>query len=208
VWAALIILILGVIFGGVMTPTEASALGAFLSIIVAAGYGKFSYTALKASALSAVRVTAMVGFVMIGARLLAFLVQNAGLTDSFVKFMLSLEIGKYGTISILMVVYLILGCFFDASAMLLLTTPFVMPIITSLRLDPIWWGVVYVILAEISFVTPPFGLNLFSIHGVLPQYPITTIAKGTLPFLIPMFVTIWLLVLFPQLALWLPNVLY
>jgi C4-dicarboxylate transporter DctM subunit len=145
---------------------------------------------------------------MIGARLLAFVVQNAGLTDSFVKFMLSLEIGKYGTLAILMIVYLILGCFFDAAAMLLLTTPFVMPIIIGLRLDPIWWGVVYVILAEVSFVTPPFGLNLFSIHGVLPQYSIITIAKGTLPFLIPLFVTIWLLIFFPQLALWLPEFLY
>jgi tripartite ATP-independent transporter DctM subunit len=207
-WMGLIVLVLGVIFGGVMTPTEASAMGAFLSILMAVAYRKFSFEALKTSALNAVRVASMVGFVMIGARLLAFVVQNAGLTDSFVKFMLSLEIGKYGTLTLLMIMYLILGCFFDAAAMLLLTTPFVMPIILGLHLDPIWWGVVYVILAEVSFVTPPFGLNLFSIHGVLPQYSIITIAKGTLPFLIPLFITIWLLILFPQLALWLPELLY
>lgn len=207
-WLAIIAFVLGVIFGGVMTPTEASAMGAFLSIIVAVAYRKFTFQALREAMLSAIKVTAMVGFVMIGARLLAFVAQNAGLTDSFAQFMLNLELGKYGTLTMLMLMYLVLGCFFDASAMLLLTMPFVMPIIMGLRLDPIWWGVVYVILAEVSFVTPPFGLNLFTIHGVLPKYPITTIAAGTVPFLIPMLLTIWILILFPQLALWLPNLLY
>lgn len=207
-WLLIIALILGVIFGGVMTATEASAMGAFLSVVVAMAYRKLNYSIVKDCMLSAVRVTAMVGFIMITARMLSFVVQEGGLTDSFARFLMGLHLGKYGTLTFFIIMYLILGCFFDAAAMLLLTMPFVTPVMQSLRLDPIWWGVVYVILAEIGMVTPPFGLNLFTIHGVLPKYSIMTIAAGSLPFLIPMLLMIWILIFFPDLALWLPRFLY
>jgi TRAP-type C4-dicarboxylate transport system permease large subunit len=98
--------------------------------------------------------------------------------------------------------------FLDSASMMLLTMPFVMPIILSFGFSPIWWGVTYVILAEIGLVTPPFGLNLFTIHGVLPKYSILTIAAGALPFIIPMLIMIGVLIAFPDLALWLPGILY
>ncbi len=207
-WIGIIFLVLGVIFGGIMTPTEASALGAFLGIAVALGYRQMSYKALKASFFTAIRVTAMVGFVLFAARLLSFVFQAAGLTESFSSFMLNLPFGKYGTLAIICIMYLILGMFLDAASMMLLTMPFVMPIIASFGFSPIWWGVTYVILAEIGLVTPPFGLNLFTIHGVLPKYSILTIAAGALPFLIPMLLMIVILIAFPELALWLPGILY
>jgi tripartite ATP-independent transporter DctM subunit len=207
-WIGIIILVLGVIFGGIMTPTEASALGAFLGILVALGYRQMSYKALKDSFLTAIRVTAMVGFVLFAARLLSFVFQAAGLTEAFSSFMLNLPFGKYGTLAIICVMYLILGMFLDAASMMLLTMPFVMPIILSFGFSPIWWGVTYVILAEIGLVTPPFGLNLFTIHGVLPKYSILTIAAGALPFLIPMVIMIGTLIVLPDLALWLPGLLY
>jgi tripartite ATP-independent transporter DctM subunit len=207
-WMGIILLVLGVIFGGVMTPTEASALGAFLGIVIAAAYRRLSYGAVKKSFLSAIRVTAMIGFVLFAARLLSFVFQASGLTETFSEFMLNLPFGKYGTLAILCLMYLIMGMFVDAASMMLLTMPFVMPIILSFGLSPIWWGVTYVILAEIGLVTPPFGLNLFTIHGVLPRYSILTIAQGTLPFLIPMVLMIIILISFPDLALWLPGILY
>ncbi len=207
-WIGIISLVLGVIFGGLMTPTEASALGAFLGIAVALGYRQMSYKALKDSFLTAIKVTAMVGFVLFAARLLSFVFQAAGLTESFAAFMLNLPFGKYGTLAIICIMYLILGMFLDAASMMLLTMPFVMPIITSFGFSPIWWGVTYVILAEIGLVTPPFGLNLFTIHGVLPKYSILTIAAGALPFLIPMVLMIVIMIAFPELALWLPGILY
>jgi TRAP-type C4-dicarboxylate transport system permease large subunit len=92
--------------------------------------------------------------------------------------------------------------------MLVLTIPFVAPIIKNLGFDYIWFGVLYVVLAEIGLVTPPFGLNLFVLKGVVPEYEITTIFAGTIPFLIPTCILIVLLILFPDLVLWLPNLLY
>ncbi len=207
-WIGIIVLVLGVIFGGIMTPTEASALGAFLGIAVALGYRQMSYKALKASFLTAVKVSAMIGFVLFAARLLGFVFQASGLTETFSSFILNLPFGKYGTLAVISVMYLVLGMFFDALSMMLLTLPFVMPIISAFGFHPIWWGVTYVVLAEIGFVTPPFGLNLFTIHSVLPKYSILTIAAGALPFLIPTLLMVMILIAFPNLALWLPSVLY
>ena len=207
-WIGLIALVLGVIFGGVMTPTEASALGAFLSIVIALGYRQMSYQALKASFLSAAKITAMIGFVIITARLLTFVFQAAGLTEAFSSFIIGLPLGKYGTLAIICVMYIILGMFLDSISMMLLTLPFIMPIMDAFGLHPVWWGVVYVILTEIGLVTPPFGLNLFTLHGVIPKYSILTVARGALPFLFAMLVVIVMLIALPDLALWLPGILY
>jgi len=150
----------------------------------------------------------MIGFILITGKLLGFVMNAAGLTQSFSAFMIDLPFGKYGIFAIICIMYIVLGMFFDAIAMLILTIPFVMPVMTELGFDPFWWGVVYVILVEIGLVTPPFGLNLFTIQGVLPRYSLLTIAYGALPFLIPMCLMIVILVLFPELATWLPSVLY
>ncbi len=123
------------------------------------------------------------------------------------EYVIDLGLGKYGTLILFYAMYIILGCFFDAWSMLFLTFPLVMPIITSLGIDPIWWGIVYVLAAEQALVTPPFGLSLFIIHNVVPQHPIGTIVRGSLPFLIPVYINIALLMAFPQLALWLPSLL-
>jgi len=207
-WLGVIVLVLGVILGGLMTATEAAALGAFLSIIMPMAYRRFSFAALKASFLTAVKVTSMIGFVMVTAKLMAFVFQAGGLTEAFSSVMLDLPFGKYGTLIIICVVFVILGMFFDAVSMLLLTMPFVMPILYNFGFHPIWWGVVFVLLAEVGVITPPFGLNLFTIHGVVPRYSLVTIAAGSLPFLIPLFLMIGLLIIFPQLALWLPGILF
>ncbi len=98
--------------------------------------------------------------------------------------------------------------FFDSASMLLLTMPLVIPIMDAFGLNPIWWGVVYVIIAEVGQVTPPFGSILFAIHSVLPQYSILTVSLSTLPFMIAMFIILTLLIAFPDIALWLPSVLY
>ena len=109
---------------------------------------------------------------------------------------------------ILYVMYIFLGMFFDSMSMLLLTFPFVSPLIESLGFDLIWFGVVYVVLTEVGLVTPPFGLNLFVLHGVVPQHGVMSIVRGVLPFLGALFLTIALLTAFHDLALWLPGLLY
>jgi tripartite ATP-independent transporter DctM subunit len=205
---AVISLVLGTIFGGIMTPTEASALGALLSILLALIYRQMSFRALKDSMWTAVVITSMIAFVLFTARMLGQVFQYIGLTEAFSAYMIGLPLGKYAVFTVICVMYLFLGCFFDALSMLVLTLPFVTPIIKDLGFDFIWFGVVYVVIAEIGLVTPPFGLNLFVLKGVVPNYEITTIFRGTLPFLVSTVILIVLMVLFPELVLWLPSFLY
>jgi tripartite ATP-independent transporter DctM subunit len=204
----IIALVLGTIFTGVMTPTESAALGAFLAIVLALIYRQMSFRALKESMLTAVNITAMIAFVLFAARMLGQVFQYTGLTEVVAEFMIGLSLGKYSIYFIVCILYIILGCFFDSFSMLVLTLPFITPILKNQGFDLVWFGVAYVVLAEIGLVTPPFGLGLFVLKGVVPKYEITYIFAGTLPFLIPVCVLLILLVVFPELVLWLPNYLY
>ena len=191
-----------------MTPTESASLGAFLALVLSLLYRKLTFRGFKDSMWTAVTITSMIAFVLFTARMLGQVFQYIGLTEAFSAFMTGLPLGKYTLFAILCVMYLVLGCFFDALSMLVLTLPFVAPVIKNLGFDFIWFGIVYVVLAEIGLVTPPYGLNLFVLKGVVPKYEITTIFMGTLPFLIPTLILVVLLILFPELVLWLPNLLY
>ena len=207
-WLVVIVIVLGSIFGGLMTPTEASGLGAVLSLAIAAYYRTLSYRMVRNAVLSAVKVTAMIGFIIFAARLLSFVFQDLGATARLSSAVLGLEFGRYGTMLAIVILYLVLGMFFDSLAMMLLTQSFVMPIVLKLGYDPIAWGVIFVLLAEIGLVTPPFGLNLFTIHGVLPRFSVMYIARGSLPFMGVMLLMVWLLIAFQDVALWLPRLLY
>ena len=203
-----IILVLGTTFTGIMTPTESASLGAFLSIVLALLFRQMTYRALKESMLSAVNISAMIAFVLFTARMLGQVFQYIGLTELTAAYMTQLDLDRYAVLAIICILYLVLGCFFDSLSMLVLTLPFVAPIIKNLGFDFIWFGVLYVVLTEIGLVTPPFGLNLFVLKGVVPKYEITYIFEGTAPFLIPTFILLVLMVLFPELVLWFPNFLY
>ena len=207
-WLVVIVIVMGSIFGGLMTPTEASGLGAVLSLGIAGYYGSLSYRMVRDAMLAAVRVTAMIGFIILAARLLSFVFQDLGATAKLSGAVLGLELGKYCTMAAIVVLYLILGMFFDSLAMMLLTLSFVMPIVLKLGYDPLAWGVIFVLLAEIGLVTPPFGLNLFTIHGVLPRFSVLYIARGSLPFLAVMLAMVWILIVYQEVALWLPRLLY
>jgi tripartite ATP-independent transporter DctM subunit len=185
-WIGTIAVVLGVIFGGIMTPTEAASLGAFLSLVLAAGYRRLNFSVIKASFLGAAKVTAMIGLIIAMAQVLSHVFLSTGIY----------------------IMYLILGCFFDSISMMVLTLPFIAPVISDLGFSLLWFGVTYVLLAEVGLVTPPFGLNLFVLRGVVPKYSILTVARGALPFLIPTLLMVILLTVFPELALWLPAVLY
>jgi TRAP-type C4-dicarboxylate transport system permease large subunit len=171
-------------------------------------YGALSYRMERNAMLAAVKLTAMIAFIIFAARLLSFVFQDLGATAKISGAVLDLGLGRYGTMVCIVVLYLVLGMFFDSLAMMLLTLSFVMPVVLKLGYDPVWWGVTFVLLAEIGLVTPPFGLNLFTMHGVLPQFSILRIARSVLPFLAVMILMVAILIAFPQLALWLPRLLY
>ncbi len=207
-FAVVITLVLGTTFSGIMTPTESASLGALLSLILAFLYRQMTWPAFKDSMLTAVNISAMIAFVLFTARMLGQVFQYIGLTEAIAQFMVALPLGKYSILAIICILYLVLGCFFDSLSMLVLTLPFVAPIMKNLGFDFIWFGVVYVVLAEIGLVTPPFGLNLFVLKGTVPRYEITYIFAGTIPFLIPTAILLILMILFPGLVLWLPNLIY
>jgi len=206
-FAALIVGVLGSIFGGLMTPTEAAALGAFLSLLLTLGYRKLTFKILVNSLLETVKVTSFSLFIMAMASLISHVFNAAGIIPLVKDFVIALPIGKYGILALFFVMYFFMGMFFDSWSMLFLTFPFVMPIMTSLGFNLTWWGVVYVLAGGQAAITPPFGLSLFVLHSVVPWHPIGTIVRGALPFLIPIYLSIFILILFPQIALWLPSML-
>ncbi|MBI4186858.1 MAG: TRAP transporter large permease subunit [Chloroflexi bacterium] len=204
-FVVIIIAVLGTIFGGIMTPTEAAALGALLSLLLGVAYRRFNMAMLTKCLFDAVKVTSFALFILAMATVFTHVLNILGVFPRLTELVLGLGIGKYGILALFLVLYLVMGCFFDAWSMLFLTFPFVMPIITAAGFDPIWWGVIYVMAGEQSLVTPPFGMGLFVLHSVVPQYSIGTIVRGSLPFLIPIYVNILLLAAFPQIVLWLPG---
>ena len=206
-FAVVILGVLGAIFGGYMTPTEAGGLGALLSILLTLYYRQLTFKILKQSLLDTVRVTSFSLLIMAMATLIAHVYNSAGIIPMLKDYVLGLGLGKYTILVGFFLMYLIMGMFFDSWSMLFLTFPFVMPIITGVGINPIWWGVIYVMAAEQSTITPPFGLVLFVMKSVVPQHSIGTVVKGALPYLIPIYINIILLILFPQLVLWLPSLL-
>lgn len=207
-WFGTIAMVLGVIFTGLMTPTEAASLGAVISVVLAVAYRRMSLTALKESMWTAVRITAMVAFLIFTAKVLGQVFQHIGLTDLFSSFMLGLPFGKYGILAVIALMYLIAGMFIEDWALLLITIPFILPVVTGLGYSSIWFGVWYVMIGEAGLITPPFGLNLFVLQSVVPKHDVMTIALGAAPFVIPLVTMAALLIVFPDLALWLPRLLY
>ena len=206
-FVAVITGVLGAIFGGFMTPTEAAALGAFLSLALTMAYRRLTLKVIQKSLMETVKVTSFSLFIMAMASLISHVFNSAGIIPMIKEFVISLPFGKYGILLLFFIMYFFMGMFFDSWSMLFLTFPFVMPIINSLDINLIWWGVVYVMAGGQASMTPPFGLSLAVLHGVVPWHPMETIARGALPFLIPIYMNILLLMLFPQLALWLPGLL-
>ena len=206
-FAALIAGVLGSIFGGYMTATETAALGAALSMLLTIYFQTLTFEILKKSLLETVKVTSFSLFIMAMASLISHVFNSAGVIPLIKEYVIGLPIGKNGILVLFFAMYIVMGAFFDSWSMLFLTFPFVMPILTGLGVNPIWWGVVYVMAGEQSTITPPFGLSLFVLHSVVPQHPIGTIVRGSLPFMVAIYINVFLMFMFPGLALWLPSLL-
>jgi tripartite ATP-independent transporter DctM subunit len=206
-FAVLIFGVLGAIFGGIMTPTEAAALGSALAIVLAFLFKRMTLAVLKFSLMETLKVTSFSLFIMAMASVMSHTLNSAGIIPLVKSYVMSLAIGKYGVIILFFMMYLVMGCFFDSWSMLFLTFPFVMPILTELGVNPIWWGVIYVMAGEQSTITPPFGLSLFVLRSVVPQHPMGTTVRGALPFMVPIYLNIILCIVFPQMALWLPSLI-
>ncbi len=206
VWPVLIVFIgmMGGIYAGIFTPTEAGAVGALLVFIIALASRKLTWKGIRTSITETMITTGMIFTILIGA-----LIFSSFIAFSKIPFVLSDILGTlqtpYVVIIVIVVVYLILGCFLDTLAMILLTIPIFYPAVQAVGYDLIWFGVIVVIMMEMGMITPPFGMNVYVIHGVARDISLGTIFRGVIPFIIPMFVCIILLILFPEIAMFLPT---
>jgi len=201
------IIVLGGIFGGFMTPTEAAAVGAFASIVLAIVLRRFTWKILKSSLTSSVETTCMVLFIVVGSSILAAFFSRAGIPQAVSASIVGSGVSKWVVFIYVCLIYFFLGCFIDPVSMLLLTAATVIPIMKELGFDLIWFGIIYVVTAEIGMITPPMGLNLFVIQGISKDN-LSKVVIGSVPFFILMIVSIALFTAFPGLILWLPNIIF
>ena len=206
-WAAIILIlaVLGSIYGGVATPTEAAGIGAFGALVIAIVRRSINLKSMVEAAWRALTVVGFVMFLVVGAMFFSRYLTMTGMTQSLTIWMASLPVLPWVILGGMCVILIFLGCFLDSTAIILITTPLFLPIVTGFGFSPIWYGVILVMNIEIAFVTPPVGMNLYVVSNIARDVPITTILRGSLPFLLLAVLGIALVIAFPELALWLPS---
>ena len=202
------LVVVGSIYAGLATPTEAASLGVVASLALAAFTRSLNIEMLRRAVEGTMRTTAMVMLIILAAIFLNFVLAAIGLTQALSQFVLELGLTPMQTLLAVIAFYLVLGCFMETLSMLLTTTPLIVPIIVSLGFDPVWFGILMMVMLETALITPPIGVNLYVVQGVRGRGSMNDVITGTLPFVATMFVMIALLVLFPGLALWLPELFY
>ena len=207
VWAPLVlfVFVIGGLYGGFFTPTEAGGVGATGAFILGALRGKLDRARTREALLQATRTAAAVFTVLIGALLFGYFLTITQTPQKLTEFLVGLGLGRYGVLALIMLMYLALGCLMDAMAMIILTVPIIFPVITALGFDPIWFGVIIVMTVELGLIHPPVGMNVFVIKSVVKDVSFTTIFKGVLPFVATDIVRLVILIAFPMIALWLPQ---
>jgi tripartite ATP-independent transporter DctM subunit len=205
----LVFLVVGVIFLGIATPTEAAALGAAGSLLVAAVYGTLSYRIIHQALASTLRVSAMVLVILAAAQSFSQILAFTGANRNLAVWITGLEIAPMLTILLMLAIVLVLGGFISGVPLMMITLPVFMPVVASLGFDPIWFLVLFLINIEMAQSTPPFGVLLFVMKGVTPpSTTITQIMRAAVPFLICDAIAIGLIMTFPQFALWLPSIAF
>lgn len=209
VWAPLLIImaVLGTIYFGVATPTEASGVGALSAIIVAMCYRELTWRMAVEIVRSTIVTTAMILLIMVSALLFGYITTRLMIPQKLMLWVSNLEHSKWIIFLLVLLFLLVIGMFLDIVSIILITTPIVLPIVTALGFDPIWFGVVLIITCEMAVITPPVGLNLYVIKGIAPDLPLGAIIRGALPFVAVEAFAILMLILFPAIALWLPSLM-
>jgi C4-dicarboxylate transporter, DctM subunit len=208
-WGTLLLfsLVMGGIYFGFFTPTEAGAVGAFGAFVMAILKKRLTWQTLYDCLLETGRMTAMLIIIFVGAMMFNYFLAVTNLPMEMAQLIVNQNLDRYMVLTAILVVYLLLGCIMDPGSMIILTIPIVYPLILSLGFNPIWFGVIIVMVAEIGTITPPVGLNVFVVKAVAPEVPITRIFRGIFPFWAVDMVRLFILVCIPQISLFLPNVM-
>ena len=207
VWpiALVFIFVLGGIYGGFFTPTEAATMGAAIVAIIAFAAGRMNWRSFFSCVTDSLVTTGSLFLILIGAILFARFLTITQFPQNVADIMVGLQLGTYGTLALIILFYIVLGCFMDSLAIILITVPIFFPTVTQLGFDPIWFGVIVVMVTELGLITPPFGLNVFVIKTEAPDVALKTIYAGVTPFILADLVRLVLLIAFPVIVLFLPN---
>lgn len=206
--SGILIVVVGTLILGIATPTESAGLGVIASVVAAAGYRSLSWQAIKTTLAETAKTSTMILFIIMASTTFSQILAFSGATSGVVTLVTGFGADPLVVLIMMMVVLLILGCFVDQVSMVMITVPLFIPIAHAVGLDPIWLGVIYLITMEMGFLTPPFGLLLFVMKGIAPpEIRMSTVYKAAVPFLaIEMFVLV-LILIFPQIALWMPSLI-
>ena len=209
VWAPLLLFlfVIGGLYGGLFTPTEAGGMGAGGAFVISVLRGRLSRQDFLQSLLQATRTAAAIFTVLIGALLFGYFLTVTQTPQKVTMFLTGLGLGRYGVLALIMLIYLVLGCLMDALAMIILTVPIIFPVVTTLGFDPVWFGIIIVMTVELGLIHPPVGMNVFVIKTVVPDVSFLTIFSGVLPFILTDILRLVILIAFPMLALYLPSLM-
>lgn len=199
------LLVVGSIYAGIATPTEAAALGVVGALILAASLRRLTIRMLKDVLEGTMKTTAMIMLIVIGAAFLNFIMSATGLTTTLNNALINLGLSPYMVLLMLVIFYLIVGCFMETLSLMVTTIPVLAPVMIGLGFDPVWLGIVIIILIEVALITPPVGLNLFVVQSLRTSGSMNDLMIGALPFVFILLLMVGLLALFPGLALWLPQ---
>ena len=209
VWETVVIflLVIGGIYTGLFTPTEAAGVGATLIFLMAIWKRRLTPRILLDSLFEAVRVSVMVLFLVAGANVFSYFLALSMIPMKVSTWIVGLAVSKYVILAIIVVIYLILGCFLDAISMMILTLPVIFPVVLQLGFDPIWFGVVCVLMMGAGLITPPVGLCVYTVASIAKDAPLEEVFKGALPFLAAILFVTFLITLYPQIPLFLPSMM-
>lgn len=195
---------IGSIYSGLVTPTEAAAVGCMLAVVIAAFWGQFSVAILWRALQTTVRVCGNILFIVYAAFLFSYAISYAGVGEQITQFLVNLKLSKLEFFFALFVLYTVLGCLVESLGMIVVTVPLLYPVLIQYGIDPIWFGVILVLFIEMGQISPPIGINLFVIQSIWSGR-LSDVVAGTVPFHLIMFVLLGLLVIFPEIAMWLPS---
>ncbi|MBN2809318.1 MAG: TRAP transporter large permease [Deltaproteobacteria bacterium] len=200
-------LVMGGLFVGLFTPTEAGAIGALCGIGIALMGRNLTFAKLKISLFETTRTACMVMIIVTGAVIFGHFLAVTRIPFDLAGWVASLPLPRFIIMMVIIAVYLIGGCFIDALALILLTVPIFYPVILSLNYDPIWFGVIIVLVTQMGVISPPVGINVYVVKGVAPEIPLETIFKGIIPFLVALVIGTLILIAIPQISLFLPGLM-
>ena len=202
------LVVVGSIYAGIATPTEAASLGVVAAMILAACNGTLTFSMMREAIEGTMRTTAMIMLIIVAAVFLNFVLSVIGLTQALVDFVTGLGWTPVQTMLMIIGILLVIGCFMETLSMLLTTAPLITPIVIALGYDPVWFGILLMVLLETALITPPIGINLYVVQSVRGRGEMLDVMKGAAPFVLTMLAMIVLLMVYPDIALWLPSLVY